>query len=80
MKDAIRNVFDDPDIGDALNVDGELYTVERIERHGGKTHVVANINNVPGRRRWIDLASWREYKHDPDATVATNRSIADAFE
>ena len=77
MRHAIRNVFDDPDIGDAITVDGDLYTVKRIERHAGKTYVIVQING--GNQRFIHLESWREYKNDPDTCVATNRSVVEAF-
>lgn len=79
MVDPIRNVFRDPDKGDAIIVYRERLEVVDIDRRpGGKTVIRAQINGEH-RYRYIDSRSWREYENE-GASVARNASIADAFE
>lgn len=77
-RDPIRNVFRDPDIGDAIKVYGDTYEVIAIDHHPGKTVVQVRIDGQANRLRNISLESWRAYSDD--AEVLTNRSKTDAFD
>lgn len=76
--DEVRDVFRDPDIGDEIKVDGELYRVERIERHAGKRYIVVRVGRQATLRQ-ITYESWREYRDDEDVEVMRNTSIVDVF-
>ena len=75
-RDDIRNVFRDPQPGDAIIYDGDTYTVTSVERRPGKTMVHVAISG--DRRRSISKEAWLGY--EGEAEVAVNRSVLDAFE
>lgn len=78
MQDDIRNVFRDPQPGDAIRYYGDRYDVTAVERHPGKVMVRVQINGQENRLRNIDMASWREYADE--AEVLRNGSVLAAFD
>lgn len=76
--DAIRNVFREPEAGDAIKVYGDTYEVTKIERHPGKVYVHVRINDTVNRVKIISLDSWRAYSDD--AQVVRNGSVVDVFD
>lgn len=77
-RDEVRDVFRDPDIGDEIKVDGEVYHVERIERHVGRRYIVVRVGGRATLKR-ITYESWREYREDEEVEVMRNTSLADVF-
>lgn len=78
MQDDIRDVFRDPQAGDAICYFGDDYQVLGVEHRAGKKLIKVRINGQENRQRTISMESWREYRDD--ATVTVNKSVLDAFD